>query len=137
MSRPSLRVGAVTIGTSQPRELARFYANLLGWEVTASEPPRPGMPERAGWAQIKPPAELRVEPTLNFEYERCFRRPVWPAEEGQQTATEHLDIGVDDLAGAVEWAVACGARLADFQPQEHVRVMIDPDGHPFCLFLRG
>ena len=58
-------------------------------------------------------------------------------EPGQQTATEHLDIGVDDLAAAVEWAVSCGARLADFQPQEDVRVMFDPDGHPFCLFLRG
>jgi hypothetical protein len=126
----------VTIGTSQPRELARFYGNLLGWEITASEPPRPGMPERAGWAQIKPPAEPQAEPTLNFEYERCFRRPVWPAEEGQQTATEHLDIGVDDLAAAMEWAVSCGACLSDFQPQEHVRVMIDPDGHPFCLCLR-
>jgi catechol 2,3-dioxygenase-like lactoylglutathione lyase family enzyme len=137
MSRPNLRVEAVTIGTSQPRELARFYATLLGWEVTASEPPGPGMPARAGWAQINPPAAPKAEPTLNFEYERCFRRPVWPAEAGQQTATEHLDIGVDDLAAAVEWAVSCGARLAAFQPQEHVRVMIDPDGHPFCLFLRG
>jgi len=137
MSRPNLRVAAVTVGTSQPRELARFYANLLGWVVTASEPPEPGMPERAGWAQIKPTAEPHAEPTLNFEYERCFRRPVWPAGEGQQTATEHLDIEVNDLATAVEWAVSCGACLADFQPQEHVRVMIDPDGHPFCLFLRG
>src|SRR5690348_7795257 len=117
MSRPNLRVEAVTIGTSQPRELARFYANLLGWEVTASEPPRPGMPARAGWAQINPRSEPRAEPALNFEYERCFRRPVWPAEVGQQNATEHLDIGVDDLTGAVEWAVSCGARLADFQPQ--------------------
>jgi hypothetical protein len=60
---------------------------------------------------------------------------VWPAEEGQQTATEHLDILVDDLASAVGWAESCGARLADFQPQESVRVMIDPDGHPFCLFV--
>jgi catechol 2,3-dioxygenase-like lactoylglutathione lyase family enzyme len=137
MSRPILRVTSVTIGTSQPRELARFYANLLGWEVTASGPAEPRMPERAGWAQINSTAEPRVEPTLNFEYERCFRRPVWPAEKGQQTATEHLDIAVDDVASAVEWAVTCGARLADFQPQEHVRVMFDPDGHPFCLFLRG
>jgi catechol 2,3-dioxygenase-like lactoylglutathione lyase family enzyme len=129
-------VAAVTIGTSQPRELARFYADLLGWEVTAVEPPGPGEPERAGWAQIKPPAP-RTEPTLNFEYERCFRRPVWPAQAGQQTATQHLDIRVEDLAAAVAWVESRGARLADVQPQERVRVMIDPDGHPFCLFLEG
>ncbi len=29
----------------------------------------------------------------------------------------------------------CGATLADYQPQEDVRVQLDPDGHPFCLYL--
>jgi len=134
MPRPNLRVTSVTIGSSQPRELARFYADLLGWPVTASDPPRPDTPEQAGWAQIKPPPD-GTGPTLNFEYERCFQRPVWPAEEGKQTASQHLDIHVDDLAAAVNWAESHGARLADFQPQDRVRVMIDPDDHPFCLFL--
>jgi hypothetical protein len=46
----------------------------------------------------------------------------------------HLDIGVADLDAGVEWATTQGARLADEQPQEGVRVMLDPDGHPFCLF---
>ena len=27
-----------------------------------------------------------------------------------------------------------GATLAAHQPQKAVRVMLDPDGHPFCLF---
>ncbi len=134
MPEPRFRVTAVTVGSSQPRELARFYADLLGWRVTASDPPRPGMPEASGWAQIQPPPGT-AGPTLNFESERCFRRPVWPSQEGEQTATQHLDIHVDDLAAAVEWAESRGARLADFQPQHDVRVMIDPDGHPFCLFL--
>src|ERR1041385_4617271 len=75
MTRPNLRVTSVTIGTSQPRELARFYADLLGWPVTASYGPRPGMPEQEGWAQIKPPPD-GTGPTINFEYERCFQRPV-------------------------------------------------------------
>jgi hypothetical protein len=47
---------------------------------------------------------------------------------------QHLDIQVDDLDSAVEWAAACGARIAEFQPQHDVRVMFDPAGHPFCLF---
>lgn len=46
----------------------------------------------------------------------------------------HLDIEVDDLAEATSHAAACGAKLADFQPQEHVRVHLDPAGHPFCLW---
>jgi hypothetical protein len=35
----------------------------------------------------------------------------------------------------VAHAVELGARQADFQPQDDVRVMLDPDGHPFCLYL--
>ena len=46
----------------------------------------------------------------------------------------HLDIGVADLTSAVSWAVAQGARVAEHQPQHDVRVMLDPEGHPFCLF---
>jgi hypothetical protein len=47
----------------------------------------------------------------------------------------HLDVEVDDLAAAVAWAQRCGARLADHQPQADVRVCLDPDGHPFCLYV--
>ena len=47
----------------------------------------------------------------------------------------HLDLQVDDLDEAVAYAVECGAELADLQPQETVRVLVDPAGHPFCLHL--
>lgn len=46
----------------------------------------------------------------------------------------HLDIGVADLDAGVSWAAAQGASLAEHQPQRDVRVMLDPEGHPFCLF---
>jgi len=49
----------------------------------------------------------------------------------------HLDIHVDDLDVAGEYATAVGARLAAFQPQDDVRVYLDPEGHPFCLFLHA
>jgi hypothetical protein len=47
----------------------------------------------------------------------------------------HLDIGVADLAAGVAWALQAGATLAEHQPQPDVRVLLDPAGHPFCLFL--
>ena len=47
----------------------------------------------------------------------------------------HLDIYVDDLREAGAHAIALGAVLADFQPQQDVRVYLDPAGHPFCLFV--
>jgi catechol 2,3-dioxygenase-like lactoylglutathione lyase family enzyme len=131
--RPAMAVTSVTIGAPAPRDLAAFYAQLLGWPVTASEPARPGMPREDGWAQIQPPAG-QEGPTLNFEYEAKFTRPVWPAADGGQNATQHLDIAVGDLDETVRWALAAGAILADVQPQQDVRVMLDPAGHPFCLF---
>ena len=47
----------------------------------------------------------------------------------------HLDIAVEDLAAAVAFAVAAGAVEAGSQPQDDVRVLLDPAGHPFCLYL--
>jgi hypothetical protein len=126
---PALRLTSITVMAPAPRELAQFYATLLGGTITALDPARPGEPEQAGWAQVRTP-----NLTLNFEFEQQWRVPSWPAEADQQTATQHLDIQVDDLVSAVEWATACGARTAEFQPQDDVRVMFDPAGHPFCLF---
>ena len=130
---PRLRAAAVTVGTPRPRELARFYAQLLGWPDTTEKGPGPGEPAAAGWAEIRPPAGV-PGPTLAFEWERHFTRPVWPAEAGRPTASQHLDFQVEDLAAATEWALACGATAAGVQPQDDVRVLFDPDGHPFCLF---
>jgi catechol 2,3-dioxygenase-like lactoylglutathione lyase family enzyme len=134
MTQPSLRVTSVTIGTDQPHVLAEFYAHLLGRPVTTDEPAIPDDPDRGGWAQIRTP-EGEAGPTLNFEYERNFARPVWPSVPGQQTASQHLDIWVDDLDAAVAWAVDQGATLSEVQFLKDVRVLFDPSGHPFCLFV--
>lgn len=136
MTRPSLQVAAVTIAAPDPRELAAFYARLLGWQVATSEGPRPGMPTTDGWAQMRPPAGTAA-PTLNFEFEADYQPPTWPSEPGKQQLMLHLDVAVDDLDAAVAHAVGEGATLAEFQPQQLVRVMLDPAGHPFCLFAPG
>lgn len=129
-----MRVTSVSIAAPDPRELAAFYSRLLGLPVTTSEGPRPGFPPEDGWAQIRP-GEAQAGPTLNFEYEAGYVPPVWPSVRSQQQLQTHIDIAVDDLAAAVEWAQSSGAKAADFQPQDDVRVMLDPVGHPFCLFL--
>jgi catechol-2,3-dioxygenase len=115
-----LLVTSVTITAPDPRGLADFYARLLDTPVTSEED---------GWAQIRSSGL-----TLNFEYEAQWTAPTWPSVPGKQHATQHLDIRVTDLATATEHAVRTGATLASFQPQEHVRVLLDPAGHPFCLF---
>jgi catechol 2,3-dioxygenase-like lactoylglutathione lyase family enzyme len=104
-------------------ELARFYARLLGWEVAKEEP---------DWAAVAPPDGVTY---LGFQTSPEYVRPVWPPAEGRQQMMMHLDVEVDDLGAAVAHALDAGATLADHQPQEDVRVMIDPAGHPFCLYL--
>jgi catechol 2,3-dioxygenase-like lactoylglutathione lyase family enzyme len=102
--------------------LAGFYRRLLGWTVAAEEP---------GWVVLRPPGGGQ---TLNFQTEPRYVRPVWPAGPGDPQMMMHLEIRVDDLAAAVAQAVALGAAIAEFQPQEDVRVCLDPAGHPFCLY---
>ena len=131
---PRLRATSVTIATARPHEAARFYARLLGGRITALDDAAPGDPPGTTWAQVKPP-EGDAGLTINLEQEQVWSPPVWPARPGEQRSTQHLDIQVDDLPAAVAWAVECGASEASTQPQDDVRVMLDPDGHPFCLFL--
>ncbi|TCM43754.1 VOC family protein [Kribbella sp. VKM Ac-2568] len=121
---------SITIATPDPRALAAFYSRLLDLPVTVEEGPRPGEPEADGWAQIRNTSG----PTLNFEYERVWTTPIWPSKRGTQHATQHLDIHVSDLEAATTHAIYAGATLAPYQPQETVRVLFDPSGHPFCLF---
>ncbi len=133
---PRIRIGALTIMATRPRELGRFYSKLLSWPYLREEAPEPGDPPDGGYALVCPPDGVH-EPALNFDYAPTQRRPVWPnAAAGEQTSTMHLDVTVDDLDSGVAWAIECGATLAEFQsaPTEH-RVMIDPEGHPFCLCL--
>ncbi|WP_232821653.1 VOC family protein [Desertihabitans aurantiacus] len=42
--------------------------------------------------------------------------------------------GRDSSSERAEIGRALGASLAEHQPQKDVRVMLDPDGHPFCLY---
>jgi hypothetical protein len=71
---------------------------------------------------------------LAVQKAEVYEPPVWPAEAGRQGMQLHLDIEVSDLAAATEHAMELGATLAEHQPQDDVRVLLDPAGHPFCLY---
>jgi catechol 2,3-dioxygenase-like lactoylglutathione lyase family enzyme len=123
MPQLRLTVTGTNIDAPDANALADFYRGLLGWRTGVDEP---------GWVVLRPPGGGH---TLNFQTESRYVRPVWPAAPGDQQMMMHLEIKVDDLAAGVAHAVAQGATLADFQPQDDVRVCLDPAGHPFCLFL--
>jgi predicted enzyme related to lactoylglutathione lyase len=114
----------VVLDAPDARELARFYQRLLGWRIfTDSEE----------WVTLAPSKTAGFN--LAFLRESHYERPVWPPVDGRQQKSMHLDLEVDDLAEAVAHAVDCGGEVASYQPQETVRVMLDPAGHPFCLYV--
>lgn len=115
----------VVLEASDGRALARFYAELLGWEIAR---------EDAEGAALAPPDGVAY---LGFQTAEGYVPPVWPAREGAQRITMHLDFEVTDLLAAVAHALELGAREAGHQPQDDVRVLLDPDGHPFCLYRDG
>lgn len=126
-----MRVSGPTLDAARPIALAEFYERLLGWQIVRSEGPRPGNPPADGWAMLASPAG---DCKLEIQWEPHYRSPVWPSVAGEQLMMMHLDIGVAELDAGVAWAIAQGAALAEHQPQPDVRVMLDPEGHPFCLF---
>ena len=122
MPAPSFRLSSTVLGSPDPRALAAFYQQLLGWTVRV---------ERPEWVVLRDP---ETGAGLSFQLEEDHVRPTWPAGPGDQQMQLHLDLAVDDLAAGVARATDLGARLSTYQPQDDVRVLLDPDGHPFCLF---
>jgi predicted enzyme related to lactoylglutathione lyase len=125
---PRVRFSGPVLGSPDPIRLAEFYERLMGWPIVERAGDAPG---EEGWAKIRS-EEAGIK--LEFQYEPFHRPAVWPPVEGEQQMQIHLDIGVPDLAEGVAWALDAGATLASHQPQEGVRVMVDPNGHVFCLF---
>lgn len=131
MQRPRMEITGPVVDAADPLALAEFYERLLGWPIVEREGPRPGFPAQDGWAKIRSPDQaMKIE----FQWDEHYARPVWPSVVGEQQMMIHLDIEVDDLDAGVAWAVEQGATVAAHQPQRGVRVMLDPEGHPFCLF---
>ncbi|WP_323792682.1 VOC family protein [Nocardioides sp.] len=105
--------------------LARFYSDLLGWPIW-----RPESADEHG-------AALDLGEGvgyLSFQRDPGYEAPVWPPEVGRPRMMMHLDFEVSDLDAAVDHALELGASLPEHQPQDGVRVLLDPVGHPFCLY---
>ncbi|WP_203337366.1 VOC family protein [Nocardioides limicola] len=120
--RPRVSLATVCLNCADAHELGRFWSAFLGWPITRTEP---------HWVLLRDP---EGHTGISCQAEADYVPPVWPAAAGEPQMQMHLDLLVDDLEAAVAHAVACGARLARWQPQAGVRVLIDPAGHPFCCF---
>ncbi|HEX3811812.1 MAG TPA: VOC family protein [Mycobacteriales bacterium] len=116
----------IVLDAPEPRALGMFYAEMLGWEIFKNEPNE--------FVLVVPGG---AEAYMSFQPQRSAEwiRPIWPARDGHQQMMMHLDVEVGQLETAVAHAIELGATVADHQPQDNVRVLLGPAGHPFCLYV--
>lgn len=114
------RLYCFALDCPEPRALAEFYAQLVGWKLD---------PEcRDDWAEL-----VAEDGATRLAFQRAteYAPPVWPGADLPQQA--HLDFDVPDLDEGERQVLALGARKAEYQPGTSFRVFLDPVGHPFCL----
>jgi predicted enzyme related to lactoylglutathione lyase len=120
----------VALDCADADELAGFYASIFGWEVTASD--------GEGWRQLADPAG---GVGLNIQAEAGYVPPTWPEAPGAQQKMMHFEVLVDDVEAAAQRVREAGGTEAPWQPPDRdrsrLRVMLDPAGHPFCIFVSG
>jgi predicted enzyme related to lactoylglutathione lyase len=105
-----------------PMELARFYAQLLGWPILDGA--------EDDWVVV---SDGGSPARLAFQGVPDYRPPVWPGAERPQQF--HLDVTVEDMDKAEGEVLKIGATKHEHQPSEddQFRVFLDPAGHTFCL----
>ena len=113
---PAMGLYATTIDAPDAAALARFYAALLGMEVSYEGPEG---------ALITGDGK-----SVMFQQISNYNAPRWPDPAYPQQA--HLDIAVDDLDAGAATALQLGASRLEGGGQ-NFRVFADPAGHPFCL----
>lgn len=120
-----IKMYSFTIDCKDPQELAKFYSTLLKWEVLLID---------GAWAcSYAPGTNQGTYPCILFQQNSEYEPPVWPYEPKSQQQMAHLDFAVNDLERAVQYAIECGAEIAEKQFSNEWKVMLDPARHPFCL----
>lgn len=125
------------LDTTDVRELAEFYRELLGLRYRrGDEPPTDGVPDEADWLVLVDAHDVR---RLAFQQVPRLEPTTWPSHDVPMQL--HLDLTVPDLDALARHrarAETLGARLLldrTDDPEEPLVVLADPSGHPFCLFV--
>lgn len=143
-------VRQVVLDCPQPRVLAEFYRELLGYAYRPGhEPPPAGEPDPDGedWLVLRPHVDDAFSGRgIAFQQTDDFRPPAWsrdgtPLPEGSQRQMLHLDMTVPDLGSLTmqrDRATGLGATIlldGSDNEEEPIYVFADPVGHPFCIFV--
>ena len=129
-TNPNRWVG-IAIDCAEAPPMAQFYERLLGFQPGEVGPYWAQLFDVAGGVHLN----IQGDPGGNYV------PPTWPGKPGEQAMMMHFEVQVDDLESAVAIALEAGGTEAPWQPpdrnRERIRIMLDPAGHPLCLFLRG
>jgi hypothetical protein len=113
------KLRSTVLDCRDPRELAKFYAGVLGGSTTV---------DNDDWVVLTDPAGRRIA----FQRAPEHEPPQFPDPQGSQQF--HLDIEVDDIDEAEPKVLNLGAtRVQDAQEDDDFRVYRDIAGHTFCL----
>jgi len=130
------RLVQTVLDTTDPRVLAEFYRELLGYRYrTGDEVPTDGTPDERDWLVITDGTHQ-----LAFQLVDELPRTNWPEPPGVPQQL-HLDLSVtnvEELEQQRARALALGAaqRLDRSDDEEEpLYVFADPAGHLFCIFV--
>jgi hypothetical protein len=118
-----IKFDKVVLDCLNPSALSDFYVKLLGWSKGYNKED----------FVIIGSEDSNVD--IGFQRNPDYVPPKWPEVGGRQQQMLHLDFYVkpDEHDQWVRHAISCGAKKADTQYSEDWTVMLDPEGHPFCL----
>jgi|JI9StandDraft_2_1071091.scaffolds.fasta_scaffold102056_2 predicted enzyme related to lactoylglutathione lyase len=116
------RLVTLTFDASDPRRVAAFWAEALGWRVGSADDD-----------------DVELEPDEATAFSLLFQRVPEPKVVQNRT---HLDLttsSVDDQADTVARLLAAGGRHVDIGqgPEETHVVLADPEGNELCIIGPG
>jgi hypothetical protein len=116
----ALRIQNVSVDCADPARLAAFWAEVLGWRITGSDPDE---------VDLEPPAgsrEVGVSPDIVF-----LRVP----DERVTKNRLHLDLRPSDQSAEVERLIGLGATRIDIGQSSECSwvVLADIEGNEFCV----
>ncbi len=106
-----------------PASLSDFYIKLLGWKKGY---------DKEDFIII---GSETCNVDIGFQKNPDYIQPKWPESGKEQQQMLHLDFAVanEEHQEWVQYAISCGAKAAEQQYSDLWTVMIDPEGHPFCI----
>jgi len=126
------------LDTTEARELAEFYRQLLGLSYRpGDEPPADDASDDSDWLVLVDSNGMRK---LAFQQVDELPRSTWPKHDvPQQLHVDYTVSSADELQRQRKRAENLGAKVLldrTDDSNEPLYVFADPAGHPFCIFVR-